>query len=1119
MGARRSGRGEPVKRGDWPASGAVREWLVFCDQVRQDNGLPSLRALAAAMGLSSASRVSKLLRGPGLPADDKQARDLLAALGATDTEIRRGMRLYKAAQAGHDQVARDAGQPGWWRWSGYVGQVSDIAPLQLLGRQDELEELADWCAGRDEAYAWWQAGPRAGKSALMAWLVLHPPPGAWVISFFVTARLAGQADSTAFTNGLLDQLAAITGDQTPPLTSVAGRERLRRQLLEEAAARAAKDVGQLVLVVDGLDEDCGSLPGSGLASIAACLPKRPPPGLRVIVASRPDPPMAADVDADHPLRSCRIRQLDVSPHATGLMQKAQLELDEVLATDKDRHGGLGYQVLGLVTASGGGLGHRDLQQLTSRPAFEIDRLLHGVFGRTIAGRADPHATARVFLFTHETLREQAIGRLGPDALAGFTARLHTWADVYRYLGWPAGTPAYLLRGYPRMLAAAGELGRLAALATDTARHSLMLGATGGDAAALAEIAAAHALIGTSASPDLLAALRLAWHRDQLDRRNDHIPFKLPAVWATLGQLIRAEALARSIPSDHHQALALAGVAMAAAGAGDYDRAQELADRAEQIARSFTDPGWRARVLAAAAAGAGDYDRAEQIARSAAISMYDKPEILATVAAAAAGAGDYDRARELADRAERAARSITPLALQVLPLAEAAMAAAGAGDRDRARELADRAEQIARSIANPTWRSRNLAAAAAAAGDGDYDRAERVARSADPREQAQVLAEVAMAAVGAGDYDRARELADRAEQIARSITDPGKHARDLATAVALVGDYDRAEQIAQSITHPHEQARTLAEVAMAVAAAGDRDRARELADRAEQIARSITDPGEQEDILARVAAAAARAGDCDRAERIARSITHPDEQAEALAAVAAAAARAGDCDRAERIARSITDPDEQARALAEVAAEADDYDRAERIARSITHPYTQALALAGMASRISEPTRARSWIGGALAAGPWWVPLEALARTDPVALSAFISGLAASPDLPQATDNGRLSDTSVGEPLARTSAVTKSEHPPERNNRTFGACRLGVADRRFRCLGDRTQIIWFCADRSLARVAGHTHGGRCRGNQLGWYIRRRPRSGVRGGRPGAGSRAAAGWCPGPGRTRR
>ena len=880
--------------------------------------MPSLRTLGERMHLAF-NQVGELLRGERLPVDEEQARALLAALGATDPESGRGVRLYRAARAEQDQAKRDTGQPGWWLRSNYVELVHESAPRQLLDREAELAELADWCVSGDEAYVRWEAGPGAGKSALMYWLVLNPPPGTWVISFFVTARLAAQSDSTAFTDALLDQLAAVTGEQVPPSTPAAVRDGLRRRLLEKAAAQAVKAGRRLVLVVDGLDEDSGSLPGSGLPSVAACLPKRFPDGLRVIVAGRPDPPLPADVDPDHPLHSCTVRLLGASPYAADAMRRAQRELDEVLAADRHRNDGLGYEVLGLVTAAGGGLGDRDLQQLTGCPAFEIDRLLGGVFGRTIASRPAPHAAARVFLFTHETLREQATERLGPDILDGFAGRLHAWADGYRQRRWPSDTPGYLLRGYPRMLADAGDADRLAALAANPVRHHRMLAATGGDAAALAEITAAHALISTSASPDLLAALRLAWHRGQLDRRNAHIPFELPAVWATLGQPVRAEALARSIPSDHHQALALAGVAMAAAGAGDYDRARELADRAEQIARSFTDAGWRMRVLAAAAAGVGDYDRAEQIARSTAIYMSDRPEILVTVAAAAARAGDYDRARELAGRAERAARSITPLDLQALPLAEAAMAAAGAGDYDRARQLADPAEQIARSITNPTWRARNLAAAAAAAGDGDYDRAEQIARSADPREQARVLAEVAMAAAGVGDRDRARQLADRAEQIARSITDPDDQARALATAVALVGDYDRAEQIAQFITHPHEQARPLAEVAMAAAGAGDCDRARELADRAEQIARSITDRAKREDILARVATVVALVGDCDHAEQIARSITHPDEQAGTLAAVATAAARAGDYDRAERIARSITDPDKQARALAEVAA--------------------------------------------------------------------------------------------------------------------------------------------------------------------------------------------------------
>jgi hypothetical protein len=654
----RGGRGKPISRDRWPPPGAQRDWLAHCDEVHRENGFSSLRALGKEMHLA-ATRVGELLRGEGLPVDEEQARALLAALGATDGEIRKGVRLYRAARAELDQAVQAAGPPGWWLRSGYVRLVGDIAPLQLLGRDDELDELARWCASADEAYVRWQAGPQAGKSALMAWLVLHPPPGTWVVSFFVTARLAAQADSTAFTDSLLDQLAAVTGKQIPPDATAQMRDRLRRQLLEQAAECAVKAGRRLILVVDGLDEDCGSLPGSGLPSIAACLPKRPPAGLRVIVARRPDPPLPADVDPGHPLHRCPVRPLDVSPHATEVMQLAQRELDEVLATDRHRHDGLGYQVLGLVTASGGGLGDRDLQQLTGRPAFEIDRLLRGVFGRTIAGHADPHASARAFLFTHETLREQAIGRLGPDTLVGFAARLHTWADSYRHRGWPTDTPEYLLRGYPRMLNSVGDVNRLAALAGDPARHRRMLAATGGNAATLVEIVAAQTLISTSTSPDLLAALRLAWHRNQLTDRNACIPVELPAVWATLGQPVRAEALARSITNPDEKAWALGCLARAVAAGGDFDRARELAADAEQIARSITDLDIQALALgwvARAVAGAGDHDHTEQIARSI-TSPGMQARALSDVASSTA---DPVRARSWVAGALAAGRGTIPL---------------------------------------------------------------------------------------------------------------------------------------------------------------------------------------------------------------------------------------------------------------------------------------------------------------------------------------------------------------------------------------------------------------------------------------------------------------------------
>jgi hypothetical protein len=72
-GVKRPGRGQPASRDKWPASGKTRDWLAFYDQVRQDNGMPSLRELEMRMHFSY-NRIGELLRGDGLPVHEKQAR-------------------------------------------------------------------------------------------------------------------------------------------------------------------------------------------------------------------------------------------------------------------------------------------------------------------------------------------------------------------------------------------------------------------------------------------------------------------------------------------------------------------------------------------------------------------------------------------------------------------------------------------------------------------------------------------------------------------------------------------------------------------------------------------------------------------------------------------------------------------------------------------------------------------------------------------------------------------------------------------------------------------------------------------------------------------------------------
>ena len=189
--------------------------------------------------------------------------------------------------------------------SAYLAQVRDIAPDALIGRESELADWAEFCAGADP-YAWWQAGPWAGKSALASWFVTHPPAGVDVVSFFITGRLLGQADSGAFLDAMIEQLNALypAGGGLP---AVAGaRAGAWLNLLASAAAQAEERGRRLVVVVDGLDEDeAGATPSRGRPSIASLLPRRPPPGARFIVTSRPDPGLPDDLPGEPPAAHLR----------------------------------------------------------------------------------------------------------------------------------------------------------------------------------------------------------------------------------------------------------------------------------------------------------------------------------------------------------------------------------------------------------------------------------------------------------------------------------------------------------------------------------------------------------------------------------------------------------------------------------------------------------------------------------------------------------------------------------------------------------------------------------------------------------------------------------------------
>jgi hypothetical protein len=386
--------------------------------------------------------------------------------------------------------------------SAEVEHVRRLAPATLLGREDDLAALAEFCTTEGPDYLWVQAPPWHGKTALLSTFVLHPPAGTRIVSYFVSARYAQQNASAAYTDSAVAQLAEVLREPVP----TTGGEAQLRDLTLRAAERCRAEGRRLILVVDGLDEDRSPADGP---SIAALLPLRPPAGMRVLVAGRPSPPLPADVPADHPLRGAVTLQLSSSEHAEAALLPARFELGMLLSD-----GPIARDVLGLLTASGGGLSAADLTELTGATASDVVEVLSTNILLARPSRRVRDASRYVFM--HTVLRETAAEVLGSSDIAAYQQRLHAWADVYRSRRWPPETPEYLLDDYFALLRGFEDAGRILVLARDRYRQDRLLRFIGPDAA-LAEILTAADIIaiGDTVNADALNALIVALQRPDL----------------------------------------------------------------------------------------------------------------------------------------------------------------------------------------------------------------------------------------------------------------------------------------------------------------------------------------------------------------------------------------------------------------------------------------------------------------------------------------------------------------------------------------------------------------------------------------------------------------------------
>ena len=811
--------------------------------------------------------------------------------------------------------------------SRYPSQIRQHrTPRALIARQGELEEMARFCTDpRGGDYLYWKADPWSGKTALLAWFVLHPPADTCVIPFFVNGNSHSQNSRDAFFAVVIEQLATVLGEPAPTAMSPAVRESAYLGMLEAAAAQARRRGARLVLVVDGLDEDALA-DGS---SIAALLPAQPAHGTRVIAAGRLHPPLPPDLPGTHPLRDPSIvRLLSESEHAQGIRHAAERELELLLSNPEAR------DVLCLITAAGGGLSSRDLAELTQRARWQVEKLLRSTAGRTFAYQPASRWPGLMgapdqLVFAHSQLRKSALDGLD-DLLDNGRQRLHAWADRYRAAGWPERTPEYLLRDYLPMLRLTDDLPRMIAIGLDRGRHSRILAASGTFNTAITEIATARHAVAQQQAPDVPTLIRLSLREENLVRRSSFLPPSLPAIWVLAGQPSRgAESMwAMPNPRDRWRAQdTLIDVLSRHAGR---EQIVDFANQATRPANGEAAENWKVAELAAALTRSGLDAEAESF-----INRHTDPsnqrQVREQVALANEGQ-EHAKSGYSTDSVHHAAALDTPRSIRASDRDEAVMHKAWNWARSG---NVRGAEDLARSIEDPAFQAWALIhAVEAAVRADDAATATDIARTIrTPRYRANALARAALAAAERGDASGAGALASEAETAARAVAHSAKETdllAEIAIAFASAGRYEYAAEAAQvmvrtALACPDLEIRgsMMCTGVRALAAAG-------RAASAEQLARAITAPGPRDAAFGYAAQGWIAEGDFEHARELVRSAALPDEReavledtlvdfAEVWASRAAQGYYAPKLGKAiEHTARSVADPADRALTLSRLA---------------------------------------------------------------------------------------------------------------------------------------------------------------------------------------------------------
>ncbi|MET7827147.1 hypothetical protein ABZT23_21020 [Streptomyces sp. NPDC005386] len=429
--------------------------------------------------------------------------------------------------------------------------------------------------------------------------------------------------------------------------------------------------------------------------------------------------------------------------------------------------------------------------------------------------------------------------------------------------------AGLTRGWlPRALASTGHLVRAAELAY-TMGDELEQGTE------LLELVKAAAGAG-----DLSGAQALAESIPLRQLRDQALVSLVPA-WARAGEGDRAVALAERIRYPHNWGWAWALLAKAMADRGDIAEARRFAARADDEERRCAVDGMEEvlGLLVDVAVATGDHDRAaeladrvEEMARSRNPTGWFKPRPLAVVLAREAREGDFRRLDAL--------------------LRPPPGSAVGAGSRRCVWALGEPGDQgtfldgdLDGSAAYPVSArlpldARDMACVLDAVDENAEldvalalaDRAVTLLETGDGCDHDVLLRSLTLLLARHGQVERAMALTEGLD-LDLSVAQQA----DIVGELARSGDTDGAEALAYAITDRRAHDRALIDVVRKLVLRGDQGRA-------EAMARLIDDGWAQGEALLAVARGMARHGDLDGAETLSRSIACRGTRARALAAL-------------------------------------------------------------------------------------------------------------------------------------------------------------------------------------------------------------------------------------------